>query len=64
MDSGLLPANMAESYLRATDTLLERVERVFDEVGPTRQIRLHGTAIWATCCGMSTGPCSSTSMTA
>jgi Ser/Thr protein kinase RdoA (MazF antagonist) len=42
IDSGLLPANMEESYLRATDTLLERVERVFEEVGPTRQIRLHG----------------------
>ena len=42
LDSGLLPPNMEESYLRATDTLLERVERVFDEVGPTRQIRLHG----------------------
>lgn len=42
LDSGLLPENMEESYLRATDTLLERVERVFDEVGPTRQIRLHG----------------------
>ncbi len=36
------PPNMEESYLRATDTLLERVERVFEEVGPTRQIRLHG----------------------
>ena len=42
LDSGLLPQNMEESYLRATDALLERVERVFDEVGPTRQIRLHG----------------------
>jgi Ser/Thr protein kinase RdoA (MazF antagonist) len=42
LDSGLFPASMEESYLRATDVLLERVERVFDEVGPTRQIRLHG----------------------
>ncbi len=42
LDSGLLPENMEESYLRATETLLERVERVFEEVGPTRQIRLHG----------------------
>jgi Ser/Thr protein kinase RdoA (MazF antagonist) len=42
LDSGLLPENMEESYLRATDALLERVERVFDEVGATRQIRLHG----------------------
>jgi Ser/Thr protein kinase RdoA (MazF antagonist) len=42
IDSGMLPANMEQSYLRATDALLERVERVFDEVGPTRQIRLHG----------------------
>jgi Ser/Thr protein kinase RdoA (MazF antagonist) len=42
IDSGLLPASMEESYWRATDALLERVERVFEEVGPTRQIRLHG----------------------
>jgi Ser/Thr protein kinase RdoA (MazF antagonist) len=42
IDSGMLPANMEESYLRATEALLERVERVFDEVGPTRQLRLHG----------------------
>jgi len=42
LDSGMLPDNMEESYLRATDALLDRVERVFDEVGPTRQIRLHG----------------------
>jgi Ser/Thr protein kinase RdoA (MazF antagonist) len=42
LDSGLFPANMEESYLRATDALLERIVRVFDEVGPTRQIRLHG----------------------
>ena len=42
LDSGLFPASMEESYLRATDALLERVERIFDEVGPTRQIRLHG----------------------
>ncbi len=42
LESGMFPANMEESYLRATDALLERVERVFDEVGPTRQIRLHG----------------------
>jgi Ser/Thr protein kinase RdoA (MazF antagonist) len=42
LDTGMLPANMEESYLRATDALLERVTRVFDEVGPVRQIRLHG----------------------
>jgi Ser/Thr protein kinase RdoA (MazF antagonist) len=42
LDSDLFPASMEESYLRATDALLERVERIFDEVGPTRQIRLHG----------------------
>jgi Ser/Thr protein kinase RdoA (MazF antagonist) len=41
-DSGMLPESMEESYDRATDALLERVVRVFDEVGPTRQIRLHG----------------------
>lgn len=42
LESGLFPASMEESYLRATDALLDRVERIFDEVGPTRQIRLHG----------------------
>jgi Ser/Thr protein kinase RdoA (MazF antagonist) len=42
LESGLFPASMEESYLRATDALLDRVEHIFDEVGPTRQIRLHG----------------------
>lgn len=42
IDSGMLPASMEVQYERATDALLERVVRVFDEVGPTRQIRLHG----------------------
>jgi Ser/Thr protein kinase RdoA (MazF antagonist) len=42
IDSGMLPATLEESYLRATDALLERIERVFDEVGAVRQIRVHG----------------------
>lgn len=42
LDAGMLPASMEESYLRATDALLERVERVFEEVGAVRHIRLHG----------------------
>jgi Ser/Thr protein kinase RdoA (MazF antagonist) len=42
IDSGLLPASLEESYLRATDALLERIERVFGEVGALRQIRVHG----------------------
>jgi Ser/Thr protein kinase RdoA (MazF antagonist) len=42
LGSSLFPANMEEPYVRATEALLERVERIFDEVGPTRQIRLHG----------------------
>jgi Ser/Thr protein kinase RdoA (MazF antagonist) len=42
MDSGLLPEALEESYLRATDALLERVERVFEEVGQAREIRIHG----------------------
>jgi len=42
IDSGMLPASLEESYMRATDALLERIERVFEEVGPTRQLRLHG----------------------
>ena len=42
IESGMLPAAMEESYLRATDALLERIERVFDEVGAVRQIRVHG----------------------
>jgi Ser/Thr protein kinase RdoA (MazF antagonist) len=42
IDSGLLPASLEESYLRATDALLERIERVFGEVGPVRELRIHG----------------------
>jgi Ser/Thr protein kinase RdoA (MazF antagonist) len=42
IDSGMLPAALEESYLRATDALLERIERVFGEVGAVRQIRVHG----------------------
>lgn len=42
IESGLLPAALEESYLRATETLLERVERVFDEVGPLTMLRVHG----------------------
>jgi Ser/Thr protein kinase RdoA (MazF antagonist) len=42
IDSGLLPAASEESYLRATDALLERIERVFGEVGAVRQLRVHG----------------------
>jgi Ser/Thr protein kinase RdoA (MazF antagonist) len=42
IESGLLPASLEESYLRATDALLERIERVFGEVGPVRHIRVHG----------------------
>jgi Ser/Thr protein kinase RdoA (MazF antagonist) len=42
IDSGLLPASLEESYLRATDALLERIERVFGEVGAVRHIRVHG----------------------
>ncbi|MBX5462001.1 MAG: serine/threonine protein kinase [Steroidobacteraceae bacterium] len=42
IESGLLPAALEESYLRATETVLERVERVFDEVGPLTMLRVHG----------------------
>jgi Ser/Thr protein kinase RdoA (MazF antagonist) len=42
MASGLLPESLEESYLRATDALLERIERVFSEVGTVRQLRIHG----------------------
>jgi Ser/Thr protein kinase RdoA (MazF antagonist) len=42
IESGLLPASLEESYLRATDALLERIERVFGEVGAVRHIRVHG----------------------
>lgn len=42
IESGMLPATLEESYLRATDALLERIERVFGEVGAVRQIRVHG----------------------
>jgi Ser/Thr protein kinase RdoA (MazF antagonist) len=42
IESGMLPAALEESYLRATDALLERIERVFGEVGDVRQLRVHG----------------------
>lgn len=42
IDSGMLPASLEESYLRATDALLERIERVFGEVGDVRLLRVHG----------------------
>ena len=42
IDSGMLPASSEESYWSATDALLERVERVFAEVGDVRQVRTHG----------------------
>jgi Ser/Thr protein kinase RdoA (MazF antagonist) len=42
IDSGMLPASLEESYLRATDALLERIERVFGEVGDVRYLRSHG----------------------
>ena len=42
LDCGLLPAGLEESYIRATDALLERIERVFEEVGAFAQLRIHG----------------------
>jgi Ser/Thr protein kinase RdoA (MazF antagonist) len=42
LDCGLLPAALEESYLRATDALLERIERVFEETEDVRQLRIHG----------------------
>src|ERR1700704_775792 len=42
LDCGLLPASLEESYIRATDALLERIERVFEEVGALPQLRIHG----------------------
>jgi Ser/Thr protein kinase RdoA (MazF antagonist) len=42
LDCGLLPASLEESYIRATDALLERIERVFEEVGAFPQLRIHG----------------------
>jgi Ser/Thr protein kinase RdoA (MazF antagonist) len=42
LDSGLLPEAVEESYLRATDALLERIDRVFEEAGDVRQLRIHG----------------------
>ncbi len=38
----LFPASLEESYVRATDALLERIERVFEEVGSVPQLRIHG----------------------
>ncbi|MEP7244637.1 MAG: serine/threonine protein kinase [Gammaproteobacteria bacterium] len=42
LDTGLLPETLEESYLSATDALLERVDRVIDEVGNVPLLRIHG----------------------
>ncbi len=42
LESGLLPEALEESYTRATDVLLERVERVFAETGDVQRLRIHG----------------------
>jgi len=40
--SGLLPETVEESYLSATEALLDRIEQVFEEAGDVRQLRIHG----------------------
>ena len=40
--SALLPEALTEQYTRLSDQLLERIERVYEEVAPLRTIRVHG----------------------
>jgi Ser/Thr protein kinase RdoA (MazF antagonist) len=42
LESGLLPETLEKSYLRATEALLERIDRVFEEAGNVRELRIHG----------------------
>ncbi len=40
--STLLPEALTDQYLRLSDQLLERIERVYEEVGSVHTIRVHG----------------------
>ncbi|MGC8519315.1 MAG: serine/threonine protein kinase [Steroidobacteraceae bacterium] len=40
--SALLPEALTEQYTRLSDQLLQRIERVYEEVAPVRTIRVHG----------------------
>ncbi len=40
--SALLPEALTDQYTRLSDQLLQRIERVYEEVAPVRTIRVHG----------------------
>ena len=42
LEADLLPEALRAQYERLSGLLLERIERVYDEVGPVGQLRLHG----------------------
>ena len=42
LDSTLLPAALADQYARRSAQLLERIERIYEEVAPVARIRVHG----------------------
>jgi Ser/Thr protein kinase RdoA (MazF antagonist) len=42
LDSGHVPEALEEQYARASDVLLDRIQQVFDETGPLRDLRIHG----------------------
>ena len=42
LGSDLLPEMLAQRYAQASEQLLERIESLLEEVGPTGQVRLHG----------------------
>ncbi|MGI4815951.1 MAG: serine/threonine protein kinase [Janthinobacterium lividum] len=42
LSRGLVPADIAPAYERATELALERVTQVFETVGPVATLRLHG----------------------
>jgi Ser/Thr protein kinase RdoA (MazF antagonist) len=42
LESGHVPEALETQYERASGVLLERVQQVFDETGPLRELRIHG----------------------
>jgi Ser/Thr protein kinase RdoA (MazF antagonist) len=42
LDSGHVPEGLEAQYERASGVLLERVQQIFDETGPLRELRIHG----------------------
>jgi Ser/Thr protein kinase RdoA (MazF antagonist) len=54
--SALLPAGLAEQYARLSALVLERIERVYAEVGTVEGIRVHGDCHLGNLLWIETGP--------